>query len=328
MSKISIIVPVYNKSEFIKSCLESILAQTHKDFELIVINDGSTDNSGEIIEALAAIDDRLIVISQINAGVSAARNAGLEIASGDFIGFVDADDFIEKDMYALLLKNIYKQNADISICGVTRILPNTAEVLTGITKFEVYNQDQALTKFFGGKILLSSYEKLFRKDLFNDLRYRTSISLYEDALYNFKALMRAKKIVFDSSLKYKYVIRDNSESMSSFGPKYLDITFVSKEILNLTKVHLKNHLEEAKSFDFNTNMFVLNLIILNNDKIQYNLITSNLKKYNTFYKKARGIKNRYRKGYALFLISPKLYALVLKTYAFLIKSEHNQRKSK
>ena len=331
MPKISIIVPVYNKGEFIKSCLESILKQTYKDFELIVINDGSTDNSGHIIDKVASSDSRIVVIHQENGGVSSARNAGLSVAIGDYIGFVDADDLLEDDMYELLVENIEVNNADISICGVKRIFPNKQSNDIQKPEIIVYDRDQALTKFFKGEILMSTYEKLFRKELVSNLSYRPA--LYEDTFYNFEAIKAAKKIVYDSSQKYKYIIRDNSHSMANYGPKFLNTAYLSYEMVKICEKELERHLEEVKSFDFNLNMFLLNLIYLNKvegEKIHhdYNFITSNLKKYNKFYKSADGIKSRYRLGYGLFLISPKLYFNFLKLYIKTSKSEHNTRTKK
>ena len=121
MPKLSIIVPIYNVEPYIRRCLDSIYAQTFKDYEAILVNDGSTDKCGLIIDEYAQNDPRIITIHQQNKGVSAARNAGLRIAKGQYIGFVDPDDWIEPEMYAKLIQNIEANNCSIASCSWTEI---------------------------------------------------------------------------------------------------------------------------------------------------------------------------------------------------------------
>ena len=124
MVSLSIIVPVYNKEKYLSSCIESILGQTHPDFELILVNDGSTDGSGLICEKYQQLDGRVQVIHQNNAGVSMARNVGLKRAAGQYIGFIDSDDTIDRDMYKTLLENLVKHGADISVCRMRVFYPD------------------------------------------------------------------------------------------------------------------------------------------------------------------------------------------------------------
>jgi hypothetical protein len=176
---------------------------------------------------------------------------------------------------------------------------------------------------------MSTYEKLFRKELVSDINYRPA--LFEDTFYNFEALMRAEKTVFDGSLKYKYIIRDNSISMAAYGPKYLNITFLSKEMVDICEQRFKDHLDEAKSFDFNQNMFVLNLILLDSQKnnlSDYKQVVTNLKQYLGYYATGKHIKMRYKLGYSLFRISPRLYTKFLNFYVNSSHSEHLERKGK
>ena len=124
MKKISIIVPIYNIEKYLPRCLDSILAQTYKNLEVILVDDGSVDNSGMIADKYARNDQRIIVIHQVNKGVSAARNAGLDLATGDYIGFVDGDDYIEPDMYEILMRIIDEQQVDIAHCGYQMVYPS------------------------------------------------------------------------------------------------------------------------------------------------------------------------------------------------------------
>ena len=114
--KVSVIVAAYNIEKYIARCLDSILNQTYKNLEIIVVNDGSSDNTGEIIDKYSEKDIRIKVIHKENSGVSSARNKGLDMSTGDYIGFVDGDDTLETDMYELLVSNAIKNNADISHC--------------------------------------------------------------------------------------------------------------------------------------------------------------------------------------------------------------------
>ena len=140
MKKISIIVPIYNIEKYLPRCLDSILAQTYKNLEVILVDDGSVDNSGMIADKYARNDQRINVIHQVNKGVSAARNAGLDLATGDYIGFVDGDDYIEKDMYERLLFNAIKYKADISHCGYQMVFPNRVDYYYDTKEIRIQNQ--------------------------------------------------------------------------------------------------------------------------------------------------------------------------------------------
>ena len=121
MPKISVIVPVYNVEKFLEKCLKSIIEQTFEDLEIICINDGSTDKSLSILNSYAAKDPRIKILSQTNQGQSCARNAGLEIASGEYIGFVDSDDWIDLDFYEKLYNTAKKYDADIAVASIKRL---------------------------------------------------------------------------------------------------------------------------------------------------------------------------------------------------------------
>jgi glycosyltransferase involved in cell wall biosynthesis len=333
MKLLSIIVPVYNKAAYIDLCVTSILTQTIIDFELILINDGSKDNSGEKCDAFKA-DSRVTVIHQINKGVSEARNAGLKIASGKYIGFVDADDYLEAGMYELLVNNIEKYNADISICGVKRVLPDKTELYGGNQTIKLFNTDEGITGLFSGEILLSNYDKLYRRDTVKDILFEPA--LFEDTYYNFEALLASKLTVYDDTIMYNYMIRDNSHSLAAFNQKYMNALLLTKRMidvcLNTTPHHIASyHVAEAKAFDFNSNMINLNMILIGskeNHQKDYQIIVKNLSHYARFYANAKYVTKRYKYGYSIFRLSPKLYAAVLRLYSKLTNSDHLNRKQK
>ncbi|MFC4210399.1 glycosyltransferase [Pedobacter lithocola] len=331
MIELSIIVPVYNKAQYIDVCIESILKQSISDFELILVNDGSTDSSGARCDEFAKRDNRITVIHQVNEGVSSARNAGSKVAKGKYIGFVDADDILYIKMYEVLISNIKKYNADISICGVRRVSPGKIQLFGGNNTIRIYNRDEGITGLFSGEILLSNYDKIYKKETVEEIFFKPTASIFEDAYYNFQALKTANKTVYDDRILYDYMIRDNSLSQAAFSQKYMKALYITKEIVNTCQNELQNHIDEAKAFDFNINMIYLNMILVESTKThyhEYSIIKENLLSYHNFYKENQYVSKRYKYGYTLFRFSPLLYASILKIYSTLTNSEHINRKKK
>jgi glycosyltransferase involved in cell wall biosynthesis len=168
MVKISVIIPVYQAEEFLAKCVDSVLAQTEHDLEVILIDDGSTDCSANICDEYSARDDRVRVIHKDNAGVSAARNTGIAEANGDYIGFVDSDDWIEPNMYERLLAEANKSGADIVMCDATTVYDNGRTQADTITQL---SQNSILKKSdFTPALLLemagSAWRKVFRRSNF------------------------------------------------------------------------------------------------------------------------------------------------------------------
>ena len=218
MPKISIIVPVYNVELYLQRCIESILIQTFSDFECIIINDGSTDNCPAICDDFAMMDNRVTVIHQKNSGVSAARNVGLNIARGEWIGFVDSDDWCEPEMFEFLYKNAREQQVDISMCGIRYV--TSGNMVSHISKKcpdLIMDSNTALLKFFTSRYFGPySWNKLVNRRLFflydEKLCYDESIKVDEDRLLFFHLLKRAKKIYYSSQVYYNCYSRCNSVS--------------------------------------------------------------------------------------------------------------------
>jgi glycosyltransferase involved in cell wall biosynthesis len=324
---LSIIVPVYNKSNYVGDCIRSILHQTMPDYELILINDGSTDKSGEICDNFKLLDSRIVVIHQKNKGVSSARNAGLNICQGEFIGFIDSDDILNPDMYETLINNAIKFKADIAICGVRRVFHNKVQLFGNKNIKESYNKSEGISNLFSGKILLSNYDKIYRSSTVKHIRFEPA--LFEDTYYNFEALKCSNLCVYDDTIMYNYMIRENSHSLAPFNQKYMNMTFLTKKMLETCENELPEHIDQARSFDFRTNLMILNIIItdsIKNNWIDYNTILSNLKQYSKISKSLKFIGAKYKCGYYFLLFSPKLYVAGLKIYCFITNSEYLNRK--
>ena len=220
--KITVIVPVYNVENYLNKCLDSIITQTYKNIEIIVVNDGSTDASGEICKEFAEIDHRIIYIEQENAGLSAVRNTGLEIMSGDYVTFVDSDDWIEQDYLETLYKKIVEYQADIAVGNYYsfnesegmfyfHILGDSyyEKVYDNVSIFENLYDSQEIKSF----ALISAWGKLYKAGLFEQLRFDIG-KLGEDGYLNQKIYLLAEKIVYIHKGIYSYRIRNNSLSRS------------------------------------------------------------------------------------------------------------------
>lgn len=221
MCTISIIVPVYKVEKYLPKCVDSILNQTFEMIELILVDDGSPDCSGEICDQYAEKDKRVKVIHKANGGVSTARNAGLEIATGQYIGFIDSDDYIETDMFELLYTNLKKEKADISACGMFDLYVGREPRILKPQYF-VLNAEQALKAFIEGNINNATVtNKLFKKELFEEVRFPEN-QITEDAFAIFDVTRLAKKVVIDTQQKYYYYHREGSITTSSYTSQDLD----------------------------------------------------------------------------------------------------------
>ena len=224
--KISIIVPIYNVQQYLKKCIDSIIEQTFNDFELILVNDGSTDKSGIICDEYKKIDNRIKVIHKENGGLSSARNAGIDIAKGKYIGFVDSDDYISKFMFQKLYENIIEYNADISICDYVEVFQDKEIIYQ--EKIEkkklILSNIEALEKIYKEKgwLYVVAWNKLYKKELFNDLRFPIG-KVHEDEMIAHEILYKANKIIFIEDQLYYYLQRDNSIMGKNYNINRLDI---------------------------------------------------------------------------------------------------------
>lgn len=209
MDKISVIVPVYKVEPYLRKCLDSIVCQTYQNLEIILVDDGSPDNCGAICDEYAAKDGRIIVIHKGNGGVSSARNAGLERATGDWIGWVDPDDWIEPDMYEYLLENARKYGADIAVCGLYKVYDGHTERFA-VEKASQLDNGQGMEALLEDKVLQSyCWDKLWRKELWRGISFPLG-KTFEDMCAVPLVFQRAKKTVLLSEAKYFYRQRRES----------------------------------------------------------------------------------------------------------------------
>lgn len=267
---ISIIIPVYNLQDSIYRCLNSIMNQTYENLEILVIDDGSTDSSKNIIMEISKLDSRIHYIYKSNGGVTSARLLGIEKSHGDFIGFVDGDDEIEPDMYELLIRNSIKYDADISHCGYQMIFTDgRINYFYNSGHTVIQNNLKGIEDLLSGKkIEPGLWNKLFRKSLFHKLINSkvidTTIKINEDLLMNYFLFKNSHKSVFEDICKYHYIVRDTSASRQPLNiNKIYDPINVKKIILDDVPDSLKN---EAFKAYITTLINIYNTIILEEDK--------------------------------------------------------------
>ena len=207
--KISIIIPIYNTEAYLPRCLDSILAQTYQNLQIILVDDGSTDGCGTMCDAYAKKDTRIEVIHQPNSGVAAARNAGLAVAYGEWIGWVDSDDWIEPDMFDCLLENALGSQADICICGRYEELPRRTAFF-GWPERTVLEQKAAMKALLEDRHIDNAlYDKLWKRELFDGIRFPEGRT-YEDLATVYRLFDRVTKVLCLPQPKYHYRRRRDS----------------------------------------------------------------------------------------------------------------------
>lgn len=217
--KISVIIPVYNVEEYLVECIESVLQQSHSNLEILLINDGSTDSSADICRKYSLLDQRIKVLHKDNKGVSSARNLGLKVASGDYVGFIDSDDWIEKEMYKTMLSQIENQKAEI--CVLTSYLRNQRKFSISDIKSVYVNKDEAISEILSYNFPTSLWAGLYKTSSLKNLYLNEEIHHLEDLEFQFRALTRVKRIALSHESFYNYRLREGSANSSGFNNKLL-----------------------------------------------------------------------------------------------------------
>jgi len=236
MVKISIIIPVYNCAPYLKRCLESLLNQTLQDIEIILINDGSKDASPEVCEEYVKKDSRIVIINQENSGQSRARNKGLQIASGEFIGFVDSDDWVDIDFFEKLYSTAKKYNADIAMADFIRTGPKQHKIRLNLTDETVYETIEDKIKIAKALKEGCIWNKIYKKEVLEDIRFNEGM-YFEDGPFTIRALYNAKKLVTVPSVYYYYYQNPASTVKTMNSKKRADKQKSRREILDFFKTH-------------------------------------------------------------------------------------------
>ena len=320
---ISVIIPVYNVSKYLRQCVDSVLRQSYKNLEVILVDDGSTDESGMICDRYALNDNRVVVIHKENGGVSDARNVGMSIAKGDYIGFVDSDDYIHYDMYKVLVDLIEQSNADMAIANWCSICDGKENRIdderTGeIIEFENLESLQFL--IYGKnkyKISLSIWDRLYRRELIKDIYFPKDMC-YEDVVWPTKVFYKAKKSVYIDRNLYYYRRRSDSivgtDTSNGISERVLidEIPQIEEQIRFLKSI---NQIDMADEVTFNLYQILLSYYTrcyYDKNKLQIRLLKlinqykiwakSYLRKCSSFFKKGVLITSLYAFNLLIFII--------------------------
>lgn len=312
--KISVIVPVYNVEEYLERCVDSVLAQTFSDMEIILVDDGSPDDCGKICDNYAEKDSRVRVIHKENGGLSDARNAGVEAANGEYVCFADSDDFIEPHLLYRLYGLIEKYQADIAVGGIYNCYGNhKAPQCEKILEFSC-NGEEALRKMLEGvEIPGSSCCKLILRELAKKRKFLIG-KTYEDAFYMPELLLDAKKIAVTTEPLYNYWHRSNSITTRDFNERSMDVIGAYEYTMNLVLQKQLDDLTGVAAFRVWWSYFVVldRILLMDNYREipQYRQVVGFLKK-NWFNILKCGYFQKSRRIAAVALkINVRLYRLL------------------
>ncbi len=270
MDKISVIVPVYNVEKYIDKCIDSIVKQTYSNLEIILVDDGSTDESGHKCDEWVTKDSRVKTIHKENGGLSDARNAGLEIATGNYIGFVDSDDWIDERMYESLYREINASNCNIALCEFLETKTEDVKKIKTCNRYE-FSGRQLLKHMFEGRlepyVTYSVWKCLYKRESITGFTFPKG-RVYEDVLFTTRAFWNQEKIIVLEEKLYFYRIREESITKRKISLKQIEDIFAYCDELML--FYKKNATEEEKSYLYEAILWTIlsyrNESLLNGDK--------------------------------------------------------------
>ncbi len=285
---ISVIVPVYNAEAFLQDCVRSIIEQTYSQLEILLINDGSSDQSGALCDRLAEEDDRVRVFHQENRGVSAARNVGLDNATGDYVMFVDSDDCLLPDAAEFLLADAIAHNADMASAVKETVKPG-GEIINpyGDGALHIHSGlDPLILSLDGERQTNSVCAKLFRREFLTGIRFEEGRSINEDGFFLFLCYMNQPTQVQHNRVVYQYFVRENSNSRGGFSEKYLDMLYFAgqkKEMVLATYPQLS---DRVINMEVSAHLFFLEALCRTTDK-----------KYRRYQKESVALVRRWYRQY-------------------------------
>ncbi len=285
---VSLILPVYNADKYLRDCIQSILEQTYPNFELIIVDDGSTDKTSEICKDFAERDPRIRYYRQINRGVSSARNFALTKAYGEYVGFVDSDDIVDQDMYRELVRISDRYRTDITICRYKEFLetPDLAGRDRKKPIIEMFNAETAAYQMLtGDKFEGHVWTKLIRRSVLSGLEFNPDLVICEDEVFMLQVLKRSVQIAFIPGEYYYYRVHHGAATRRAFYPKFASV-IDAREILYRECGNLRRKTQRvALKKIFLSILLVENQILASNISSDYwdNYIQRKLKKYYPLY---------------------------------------------
>jgi len=244
---ISVVVPIFKVEKYLGRCIDSIICQTYKNFELILVDDGSPDTCPQICDEYGANYPNIQVIHQENAGLSAARNAGIDIAKGKYITFIDSDDFVKEDFLEILINNMLYYDVQISMCSFTRVynvLESDISNSNADVKIKILNDENAMEMILDNQVKCTAWAKLYYTSLFDGLRYPVG-KLMEDMFLTPMLFQKAKFIAVSDQQLYYYNQESNSIIRSKFNYRKIDLIDASRFWREFSKEYYPKLIEKA-----------------------------------------------------------------------------------
>lgn len=312
---ISIIIPIYNVEKYIKECIDSVVKQSYKNIEIILIDDGSKDNSGKICDYYSNKYKQIRVIHKHNEGVSIARNIGIELSAGKYITFIDADDFVEPNYIEILYKQCIGKNADLSICGANDIDNDKKIIKTSIKYAKTLNSKEAMKELLNEKYYTGVvWGKMYKRDLFKNIKFNKEIKIAEDLDVLYKIIDKCNLINIDTSKKlYYYRIRKNSATTVNYNDDWKNEIKICKNIMHFIKNKYPDILNFAIKRYVRINISCINNIMKNklNKKEELIKLQKDIKRYKKNYltNKNVSIKNKIK-----YLVAIQKYPILKVLY--------------
>ena len=316
---ISVIIPIYNVEKYLCRCLDSIISQSYKDLEIILVDDGSPDNSPSICDSYARNDNRIKVIHKTNGGLSAARNTGLKYAMGDFISFIDSDDYIEPKMYEILFNLITKFDSDISMCGCNVISENGD--LLYVDQF----RDGSI--FHGSGLLdeiilplkTASWNKLYRRSSIQSCFFPEGRIHGEDLVFMMQFVSDKTSLVTSSYNGYNYIKRENSITTSSFNKRAFDEVWCKDTAYSLVLEKFPSFNRRALLWSFNARLNLIRKMYFSNTILDYISVIEDYKIWlsDNYTKLSSLLCFKIKFEYVLIIKFPSFYKFYNKLYKVL-----------
>lgn len=257
---ISIIIPVYNVVAYLPECIDSVLKQCYKQLEIILVDDGSTDGSGELCDKYAEIDDRIKVIHQMNRGAANAKNVGLCVANGEFLAFVDSDDYLESNAYSFMIEQLETYQADVIQCGFRNVYYDSYVNYVTLDDFVEFSCVDYLRRFTIDWTCGLLWDKLYRRELFSGVLFEEGHKI-DDEFFTYQGIMNAEKIIHMPNIVYNYRKRKSSVMMQKKSRKKMVLDKLDYLVKRREKV-LTRYPELKQDFDYH---FLSMLVILSKD---------------------------------------------------------------
>ena len=334
--KVSVIVPIYNTERYIRKCVESLCKQTYTDLQIILVNDGSEDDSLKVMRELEQEDSRILVVDKAHAGLSATKNAGLDVAIGDYISFVDSDDWVDIQMYEIMLQQIEENHADAAYCEWTEEYSDGSSDIKGRdgSKKVVLKDEKILEEHFKNKIYLRTSSGLLSKKIIEGMYFDTDLQPGEEMYFGFRALCNAKCVVYTNMPFYHRLNRVGSIS-NKVGFRRTDIrkAISTDMMVEYVEKNKPQYQQQACAYSFTFYMTVLNHIIFyrceNENADIYEKIQIRLQElYESIGTPKEILAFQVYWAYRLFLVSKILYYWVVRVYYKDIKKELGGKRQK